>query len=200
MEIRTIGIIGAGPLGCGIACASALAGYTAILEDVLPEIRENGMQAIEHTLRDALARGEISAEQKNQALANVFTAATVEDACRLADLLIDALPEEFELKLEIFTIFDKFAKPGTILASATTTVSIQDLAEMTYRTENCIGLRFTGPVTETTQVEIIRARDTTDEVVEACAEVARRMRKQILITQESPNSFPNRIAAEGGRA
>lgn len=197
MEIRTIGVIGAGPLGCSIACASALAGYAAILEDVLPEIRKKGMQAIERTLLDTLARGEISAERKKQALANVSTAATVEDVCRVADLLIDALPEEFELKLEIFTIFDKFAKPGAILASATTTVSIQDLAAMTYRRENCVGLRFREPVAEMTHLEIVGARDTTDEVLEACTEVARRMGKPILATRELAASLPKGIGLGG---
>lgn len=200
MEIRTIGVIGAGPLGCGIACASALAGYAVILEDVLPEIREQGLQGIHQAYDAALARKQISREQQHHALANLSTAATVEDVCRVADLLIDALPEELELKLEIFTIFDKFAKPDAILASATATVSIQELAEMTYRTESCVGLRFTHPIEEMSQLEIVRARDTTAQVVEACAEVARRMGKHPLISTESAVSLPNHIPTEGGRA
>jgi 3-hydroxybutyryl-CoA dehydrogenase len=206
MEIRTIGVIGAGPLGQGIACAAALAGYATVLEDVLPEMREQGIALICSTLEAAAARGEIAPAEESAAVANLSTAATVEDVCRVADLLIDALPEELELKLEIFTIFDKFAKPNAVLASATSTIPIADLAEMTYRAENCIGMCFVDPVAGRKHLEIIRAPGTSDATAKAAVEVARRMGKEAVIIREAPPaasaapSAPERAAKNGGRA
>ena len=199
MEIRTIGVIGAGALGRGIACAAALAGYATVLEDVLPEMREQGVALIRQTLEERAARGEISHDAKNVTLAKLATAATVEDACRVADLLIEALPEEMELKLEIFTIFDKFAKPGAILASAASTISIADLAEMTYRKENCVGMRFVEPVAKMKQLEIVRAVETSDATVQVAANVGRRMGKEIIIRSESSAPAARSIPADRGR-
>src|SRR5215469_2545385 len=186
MEIHTIGVIGAGPLGAGITRTAALAGYDVILEDVLPEMLEQGIASIERTLAAAVTRSEMKPDQKASALARIRTAAAVEDVCRLADLLIDALPEEFELKLEIFTIFDKFAKPGAILASATSTVLIADLAEMTYRQEDCIGLRFVHPVARMRRLEIICAPQTSDSTALAAEEFARRLGLAPAVVHESP--------------
>lgn len=200
MEIRTIGIIGASRLGSGIARVTALGGYAAILEDVLPELCEQGIDEIRRMLDDAVRGSKIARQAADAAVANVTTAATVEDVCRVADLLIDALPEELELKLEIFTIFDKFAKPGAILASTTTTVAIQDLAEMTYRTEDCVGLRFAGSEGTMERLEILRARDTADAVVEACCEFARRVGMQAIVTREPAEPSATAVRAEGGRA
>jgi 3-hydroxybutyryl-CoA dehydrogenase len=191
MQIRTIAVIGAGALGQGIARAAALAGYATVLEDVLPEMRERAVLLVRQALEESVRRGEISQDDKDNALARLTTAATVEDACRVADLLIEALPEELELKLEIFTIFDKFAKPDAILASATSTISIADLAEMTYRKENCLGMRFVAPVAEMKQLEIVRTVDTSDATIEAAAQAGRSMRKEIVIVSESRASSTN---------
>jgi 3-hydroxybutyryl-CoA dehydrogenase len=198
MEIRTVGVIGAGALGSGIACLAALAGYATVLEDVLPEIREQGRARIQRTLDEAIARGEISREQKAAALANVATAATVEDVCRVADLLLDALPEELELKLEIFTIFDKFAKPDAILASATSTISIGDLADMTYRPENCIGMRFTDPVRQMNHLEVVRAPATSGAAVQAAIEFSRRIGKEVVVLTESSGAPSKKDSSVGG--
>lgn len=119
MEVKTIGVIGAGSMGRGIAYAAAYGGYRTILEDVSPEMLEQGLAYIREALAEGVARGKVTAEQQKVALANLTTSRSVEDVCRETDLLIEAVPEEMEVKLEIFTIFDKFARPGAILASNT---------------------------------------------------------------------------------
>lgn len=183
-EIRTIGVIGAGMMGPGIAYVAALAGYRTVLEDVSPEMLEAGVAYIRDTLEDRVMRGIVTAQEKERALANLSTARRVQDACRAADLLIEAVSEEMEVKLEIFTIFDKFALPGAIFASNTSSLSIADLAAITFQAENCIGMHFSYPVPDTRSLELVRALETSDETVAACVKVGRRMGKDVVVVKE----------------
>lgn len=195
MEIKTIGVIGAGTMGRGIAHAAALGGYRTVLEDVSPQMREQGAAYISQTLEDGVSRGKVTPEQKERALKNLMTARSVEDVCREADLLIEALPEEMEVKLEIFTIFDKFAKPGAILASNTSSLSITEMASITFRAENCIGMHFFNPVPKMKLLEIVRALETSDATLQACVEVGRKMGKEVVVIRESPGFVTSRINA-----
>jgi 3-hydroxybutyryl-CoA dehydrogenase len=99
-------------------------------------------------------------------------------------LLIDATQEELEVKLEIFTLFDKFAKPDAILASSSLTIPIADLAEITFRTENCVGLRFGGSVPQAKSLDVIRAADTSDATVKACEELGRHLGLDVTVIRE----------------
>jgi 3-hydroxybutyryl-CoA dehydrogenase len=195
MDLKTVGVIGAGTMGRGIACASLIAGFRIVLEDVSPAMLERGVASVRKTLDEAVARGKVTLQERDRALENLSTARLVEDACRQADLLIEALPEEMELQLEIFTIFDKFAKPGAILASTASSLSINELAAITFRTENCVGLRFCGPAPDTKLLEIIRAAETSDATVAACAEVGRRMGKEVVVLHESSGFSHGHIRA-----
>ncbi|MGB8524908.1 MAG: 3-hydroxyacyl-CoA dehydrogenase NAD-binding domain-containing protein [Candidatus Acidiferrales bacterium] len=195
MEIKTIGVIGAGAMGRGIAYASALGGYRTVLEDVSPEMREQGLSYILQTLEDEVSRGKLTLQQKEKALANLSTSRSVEDVCREAELLIEAVPEEMEVKLEIFTIFDKFAKPGAILASNTSSLSITEMASITFRAEDCIGMHFFNPVPEMKLLEIVRALETSEATLQACVEVGRRMGKEVVVIRESPGFVTSRIIA-----
>ena len=132
MEVKTIGVIGAGAMGRGIAYAAVFGGYRTILEDVSPEMLEQGTAYIRQALDDGVARGKVTPEQMAKALANLTTSSSLEDVCRETDLLIEAVPEEMEVKLEIFTIFDKFARPNAILASNTSSLSVTELAAITF--------------------------------------------------------------------
>jgi 3-hydroxybutyryl-CoA dehydrogenase len=195
MEVKTIGVIGAGAMGRGIAYAAAYGGYRTILEDVSPEMLEQGIAYIRQNLEEGVARGKVTEKQRNIALANLTTSRSVEDLCREADLLIEAVPEEMEVKLEIFTIFDKFALPAAILASNTSSLSITELAAITFRAENCIGMHFFNPVPKMKLLEIVRALETSEATVEACAEVGRRMGKEVVVIRESPGFITSRINA-----
>src|SRR5271168_1772713 len=195
MEIKTIGVIGAGAMGRGIAYSSALCGYRTVLEDVSPQMREQGLSYISQTLEDEVSRGKLTLKQKEKALANLSTSRSVEDVCREAELLIEAVPEEMEVKLEIFTIFDKFAKPGAILASNTSSLSITEMASITFRAEDCIGMHFFNPVSKMKLLEIVRALETSEATLQACVEVGRRMGKEVVVIRESPGFVTSRINA-----
>lgn len=195
MEIQTIGVIGAGTMGRGIAYAAALGGYRTVLEDVSPAMLEQGADYIRQTLEEGVARGKVTPEERDHALANFSTTPSVEDACRVADLLIEAVPEEMELKLEIFTIFDKFGLPGAIFASNTSSLSITEMAAITFRAENCVGMHFFNPVPKMKLLEVVRALETSEATVAACVEVGRRMGKEVVVVRESPGFITSRINA-----
>jgi 3-hydroxybutyryl-CoA dehydrogenase len=195
MEIKTIGVIGAGTMGRGIAYAAAFGGYRTVLEDVSPEMLEQASAYISQALEEGVAREKVTAEQKTKALANLTTSRSVEDLCREADLLIEAVPEELEVKLEIFTIFDKFAKPNAIMASNTSSLSITEMASITFRAENCIGMHFFNPVPKMKLLEIVRALETSEATLQSCVEVGRRMGKEVVVIRESPGFVTSRMNA-----
>jgi len=195
MDVKTIGVIGAGTMGRGIAYAAAFGGYRTVLEDVSSEMLVQGVEYIRQSLDEAVSRGKATERQRDDALAGLSTARSAEEVSRQADLLIEAVPEEMELKLEIFTLFDKFARPGAILASNTSSLSVTELAAITSRAEDCIGMHFFNPVPKMKLLEIVRALETSEATISTCAEVGRRMGKEVVIVRESPGFVTSRINA-----
>ena len=195
MDIKTIAVIGAGTMGRGIAYSAALGGYLTILEDVSEAMLEQSLDWIRSTFDEGIARGKATSEQKEQSLKRVTTSRSVQDACRPAELIIEAVPEEMETKLEIFTILDKFAKPGAIFASNTSSLSITEMAAITFRAEYCIGMHFFNPVPKMKLLEMVRGLETSDATITACAEVGRRMSKEVVVVRESPGFITSRINA-----
>jgi 3-hydroxybutyryl-CoA dehydrogenase len=108
----------------------------------------------------------------------------VEQAARAADLVIESVPEEMESKIEIFTLLDKICKPGTILASNSSLFSVTEIASVTYRAKQILGMRFVHPVYEMKQLEIVRAQETDEETFAACAAVGRRMGKEVVMVED----------------
>src|SRR5256884_1084979 len=195
MDVKTIGVIGAGTMGRGIAYAAAVGGYRTILEDVMPETLAKGMAWIKQSLDEGVQRGKLEAAAKDAALARIETSSSVENACREADFLIEAVPEEMELKLELFTLFDKFAKPKAILASNTSSLSVAEMAEMTYRPELCVGMHFFNPVPKMRLIEVVKAPKTSDETIAVCRKVGERMGKEVVVVKESPGFITTRVNA-----
>jgi len=192
MQIKTIAIIGAGTMGRGIAYASALGGYTTVLEDVSDSMLAKATAWIRESLDEGVQRGNLDAAARDAALARITTSQVVDEAIRDAELIIEAVPEELEMKLELFTIFDKFAKPNAIFASNTSSLSISDFSDIVLHRERCIGMRFFNPVPEMKSVEIIRTPYTSDEAVTACVAVATRMGKETVIVNEAPGfNYPD---------
>ncbi|HEY2546862.1 MAG TPA: 3-hydroxyacyl-CoA dehydrogenase NAD-binding domain-containing protein [Candidatus Acidoferrum sp.] len=179
-----IAIVGASELGRKLAYEFALAGYRTILEDISPSTLEQGIAWIAEALRDAVSRGEIGAAAHNAALANLSTANTPEDASREADLIIEAVADEIEMKIELFTIFDKFAKPGAIFASTTTSLSITDLAAITFCPERCIGMHFFTDQPRVKRLELVRGLETSGDTIAACREVGRRIGREVSVTTD----------------
>jgi len=186
MPVKTIAIIGAGTIGRGIAYASALGGYTTVLEEVSDSMLAKSIAWIRESLDEGVRCGKVEAAARDAALARIITSQVVDEAIRDAELIIEAVPEELEMKLELFTIFDKFAKPNAIFASNTSSLSISDFSDIVIHRERCIGMRFFNPVLKMKSVEIIRTPYTSDETVAACAEVAARMGKETVIVNEAP--------------
>jgi O-acetyl-ADP-ribose deacetylase (regulator of RNase III) len=172
MAIRTIAIVGAGVLGREIAKLSAHAGYQTILEDLTGQMLDRVMV-------------EMAAGLDLRDLARIRPQRVIEDAVRTADLVIEAAPEDLDTKLEVFTILDKVAPPAAILATTTTVQSVTEIAAITLRAGSMIGMRF-GGIHLGPRLEIVRTRDTREDVLVAVEEMGRRMGKETIRIQDWP--------------
>jgi len=195
MEVRTIAVIGAGIMGRGIAHVAALGGYRTILEDILPAALRRASDEIRSNLDQGVELGKLSPDEAEGAYRRIEFASGVEDAARNADLVIEAVPEEMESKIEIFTQLDKFSRPQTILASNTSSLSVTEIASVTYRAPRCVGMHFFNPVHKMKLLEVVRALETDDDTIQTAAEVGRRMRKEVVVIKESPGFITSRINA-----
>ncbi|HET7207210.1 MAG TPA: 3-hydroxyacyl-CoA dehydrogenase NAD-binding domain-containing protein [Terriglobales bacterium] len=194
-EIKTIAVIGAGTMGRGIAYAAAIGGYRTILEDLLPAALRKAENEIRANLDKAAELGKVTAADADAAFARLEYAGTVEEAARQADLVIEAVPEEMESKIEIFTLLDKICRPTTILASNTSSLSITEIASVTYRAKKILGMHFFNPVHKMKLLEIVRALETDDDTLATAVEVGRRMGKEVVVIKESPGFITSRINA-----
>src|SRR5256714_1748392 len=194
-SIQTIAVIGAGIMGRGIAHAAALGGYRTVLEDILPASLRKAESEIRGNLDKAVELGKVKKDEAEAAFRRIEYAGSVEEAARVADLVIEAVPEEIESKIEIFTLLDKICRPHTILASNTSSLSITEIASVTYRAQRCLGMHFFNPVHKMKLLEIVRALETDDATLAACAEVGRRMAKEVVVVKESPGFITSRINA-----
>ena len=180
--VHAIAVIGAGRLGRGIALATALGGYRTILEDLLPNALRRAECELSDCLDSAVAQGSVSPGAADAAFSHLEFAGSVEDAARVADLVIEAGPEELESKIEMFTLLDKICRPGTILVSNLASLSITEIARVTYRARHCVGMRF--PVETGARLEIIRGLETDDETLGAAVEVGKRMGGEVVVLED----------------
>jgi 3-hydroxybutyryl-CoA dehydrogenase len=193
--VNTIAVIGAGIMGRGIAHVAALGGYRTILEDLLPNALRKAEDEIRVNLDKAVELGKLSAGAAEAARGRLEYAGSVEEAAREADLVIEAVPEEMESKIEIFTLLDKICRPGTILASNTSSLSITEIASVTYRAKKCLGMHFFNPVHKMKLLEIVRALETDDDTLATAVDVGKRMGKEVVVIKESPGFITSRINA-----
>jgi 3-hydroxybutyryl-CoA dehydrogenase len=194
-EVKTIAVIGAGTMGRGIAHVAALGGYRTILEDLLPNALRKAETEIRANLDKSVELRKVSAEAARDAVSRIEYAGSVEQAAREADLVIEAVPEEMESKIEIFTLLDKICRPETILASNTSSLSITEIASVTYRAKKCLGMHFFNPVHKMKLLEVVRALESDDQTLAAAVEVGRRMGKEVVVIRESPGFITSRINA-----
>ncbi len=194
-EVKTVAVIGAGIMGRGIAYAAALGGFRTILEDLLPNALRRAENEIRTNLDKAAELGKIASADADAAFARLEYAGTVEEAARQADLVIEAVPEEMESKIEIFTLLDKICRPTTILASNTSSLSITEIASVTYRAKKIVGMHFFNPVHKMKLLEVVRALETDDDTLATAVEVGKRMGKEVVVIKESPGFITSRINA-----
>src|SRR5260221_8357451 len=192
-DVRTVAVIGAGIMGRGIAHAAALGGYRTILEDLLPNALRKAETEIRGNLDKAVELGKVNATDADAAFSRLEYAGSIDQAARDADLVIEAVPEEMESKIEIFTMLDKICRPTTILASNTSSLSLTEIASVTYRAKKCVGMHFFNPVHKMKLLEIVRALETDDDPLAAVVEVGKRMRKEVVGIQEAHGFISIRI-------
>jgi 3-hydroxybutyryl-CoA dehydrogenase len=194
-EVKTIAVIGAGIMGRGIAHVAALGGYRTILEDLLPNALRKAESEIRGNLDKAVELGKVASSDADAAFKRLEYADSVEEAARQADMVIEAVPEEMESKIEIFTLLDKICRPDTILASNTSSLSVTEIASVTYRAKKCVGMHFFNPVHKMKLLEIVRALETDEDTLATAAEVGRRMGKEVVVIKEAPGFITSRINA-----
>jgi 3-hydroxybutyryl-CoA dehydrogenase len=192
MEIKTIGVVGAGQMGSGIAQVAAQAGYEVVLLDVSQEALERGLGAIRRSLGKFLEKGRISQEAHEATLGRIRTTLDLE-ALGEADLIVEAIVEEEGAKRALFEKLGALAKPGAILASNTSSIPITALGRYSGRPERFIGMHFFNPVPLMQLVEVIRGELTSAATRDAVVEVARRMGKTPLEVQDYPGFISNRL-------
>jgi 3-hydroxybutyryl-CoA dehydrogenase len=182
-------------MGRGIAHAAAMAGYRTVLEDILPASLRKADDEIRASLEKGMASGSLSRQQADAVLARIEYASSVEEAARQAELVIEAVPEEMESKIEIFTMLDKICRPDSFLVSNTSSLSVTEIASVTYRARRIVGMHFVHPVQQMKLLEVVRGLETDDETVAAAVEVGKRMGKEVVVVRESPGFITSRINA-----
>jgi 3-hydroxybutyryl-CoA dehydrogenase len=191
MDIHSIFVVGAGTMGNGIAQVAATSGYQVTIMDVVPGQLERAQATMAKSADKLLGKGGISEEQK-QAVLKIATTMTLDGAAG-AELVVEAATENPELKLKLFRDIDQIAKPGAILASNTSSISITKIAAATKRPENVIGMHFMNPVPLMKLVEVIRGLATSAETTATTVEVCRKMGKEPVEANDSPGFISNRI-------
>ncbi|WP_370400131.1 3-hydroxybutyryl-CoA dehydrogenase [Sulfitobacter sp. JB4-11] len=192
MEIQTIGIVGAGQMGNGIAHVMALAGYDVQLTDVSADALQKAMEIVEGNMARQVGRGKISEKDMNAALARIKTTQTLTDLGQ-SDLIIEAATERETVKQAIFEDLLPHLKPTTILTSNTSSISITRLASRTDRPEKFMGFHFMNPVPVMQLVELIRGIATDEQTFSACKTVVDRLGKTAASAEDFPAFIVNRI-------
>ena len=191
-DIRTIGIIGAGQMGNGIAHVCALAGYDVILSDITLERVQSGLATINGNMARQVARGTITEADRAAGLARI-TASEKPEALADTDLVIESAVENEEVKRKIFAAVCKVVRPDALLASNTSSISITRLAASTDRPGRFIGIHFMNPVPLMPLVEVIRGIATDDDTFDACKNLVRKLGKTMAVAEDFPAFIVNRI-------
>ncbi len=192
-EIRTVAVVGAGTMGHGIAQAAAQAGCAVRLADAVSGAAQQALSRIRKNLDGAIERGKLSAEERDAVLARISAAPTPGDAAVGADLVIEAVPEQLELKRELFRAIEKAAPPAAILATNTSSLSVAAIAGAVRAPERVIGMHFFNPVHIMKLVEIVVHEATGGPAREGALALARAMGKEPIVVKDSPGFASSRL-------
>jgi 3-hydroxybutyryl-CoA dehydrogenase len=192
MEIKKIGILGAGTMGNGIAHTAAQFGFQVIMRDINQELIDRGMKTIDRNVQRGVDKGRMSAEEKGEILSRIQPTTELE-MLKDADFIVEAINEDFAIKQQVFKELDKLCAPAVILASNTSSISITKIAACTKRPDKVIGMHFMNPVPVMRLVEIIRGIDTSDDTYELIKELALKMEKTPVEVNDYPGFIANRI-------
>ncbi|MEK6545491.1 MAG: 3-hydroxyacyl-CoA dehydrogenase NAD-binding domain-containing protein, partial [Nitrospinota bacterium] len=192
MNINTIGIIGAGTMGSGIAQVMAVSGFEVILMDINEEFIRRGIDNIKKGLAKALEKGKITPEEKEKIKARISTTTEIEDMAK-ADFIIEAVSEIEELKLDIFNRLNAICRKEVILSTNTSSIPISKIASATKRQDKVIGMHFMNPAPLIKLVEIIRGKNTSDETFVVVKNLAEKIGKVPVESKDSPGFIVNRV-------
>jgi 3-hydroxybutyryl-CoA dehydrogenase len=194
-NVRTVLVIGAGIMGTGIAHVAALGGFNTILNDVSEELLQKAREQIRIEMQKGVDLGKTDRDSVAGALNRLAVDSVLDRAAKDADLVIEAVPEKIELKLEVFAQIDKVCRLHTVFASNTSALSITEIAGSTNRPERFIGMHFFNPVHKMKLVEIVRGLRTSDETYRVAESVSRKMGKETVEVKESPGFVTSRMNA-----
>jgi len=192
MHIKKIGIIGAGTMGHGIALVSAKAGYTVILHDIQDDYVKKGIASIERFIDKSIEKAKMTAEDKKNICGRIHGTTHLQDL-KDADLIIEAIVEQAEVKKDVFKKLDSICKKETLFASNTSTIPITDLASATQRPDKFIGMHFMNPVPLMKLVEVIRGLRTSDQTTMTITQLAETMQKTPIEVNDGPGFVSNRV-------
>ncbi len=192
MEIRRVGVIGAGTMGNGIAHVFARSGFSVVLCDVEQRFLDRALATIDKNLEREVAKGKIAAGEKSAALARI-EAVTDRKKFSDCDFMIEAASEKFEIKSELFGELDRITRPEVILVSNTSSISITKLAAQTKRPEKVIGMHFFNPVPMMKLVEVIRGLATSQETFAAVRDLSLKLEKTPVEVNDAPGFVSNRV-------
>ena len=192
MEIKTVGVIGAGTMGNGIAHVLARSGYHVVLMEAQQPALDRGLQTINKNLEREVAKSKITAQERESALKRI-DAVLDRRAVSKCDFVIEAAFERFEIKQEIFRDLDQFCRPDVILSSNTSSISITKIAAQTKRPDKIIGMHFFNPVPMMKLVEVIRGIATSDATFAATRELALKLDKTPVEVNDAPGFVSNRV-------
>ncbi len=190
--IKTVGVLGAGTMGNGIAHLFARSGYNVILRDVEKRFLDRGLDTIGENLDREVKKGKIAEAEKPAVLARIQPSTDVA-ALATADFAVEAVPEQLDLKLRVLKDVDAVLRPGVILASNTSSISITQLAAQTSRPEDFIGMHFMNPVPVMQLVEVIRGLATSDATFQATMSLCEKLDKKPVAVNDAPGFVSNRV-------
>lgn len=191
-DVRTLGIVGSGQMGAGIGQVAAQAGFSVVLYDVTQPIVNRSLENIQRGLVRLTERGKLPEEEQRAILGRLRGTANLNDM-RDVDLVIEAAPEDYEIKKKIFQQLDQIARPDTILASNTSSISLTQLGAVTKRPEKVIGMHFMNPPVVMQLVEIVRGLATADDTLQTVDALAKRMGKSTILAKDYAGFIVNRI-------
>ena len=192
MDIRTVGIVGAGQMGGGIAQVAAQADLGVILYDVVPAMFERALAAMEKSLLRLKEKGRLGGRDVGETIGRIRLTTRLEDLAA-ADLVIEAAPEDFAIKKELFQRLDRICRPEAILASNTSSISLTELGATTERADKVIGMHFMNPPAVLQLVEIVRGLATSDPTTDTVRALAERMGKVTILAKDYAGFIVNRI-------
>jgi 3-hydroxybutyryl-CoA dehydrogenase len=195
--IATIAVIGAGTMGHGIAQVAAAAGYRVILRDLDRDSLARGIRAIERNLDKGMQLGKLTEEDREQTLQNIHGTTRLDQVAK-ADLIIEAAPEQLQLKQDLLRELESFPDHDFVFASNTSSLSITEIASVSARPEKVVGMHFFNPVHVMRLLEIVVGKLTSTETVETVQEVGRRMRKEPIIVNDVPGFASSRLGVALG--